>query len=130
MCFQSAKNEAGLDHYQVPHYQGWYRRCQNSCGVVDLGVCPRRSCPPTPVFVVVVDLWAAGVHLDAGAVRLGSVIHWRVDVVRIVMVARSWSISRARRSRVIAWWVRWVAVAVSVSVVRVRASRGVLGVPV
>ncbi|MCW2912845.1 MAG: hypothetical protein JWN52_913 [Actinomycetia bacterium] len=26
MCFQSAKNEAGLDHYQVRHYQGWYRR--------------------------------------------------------------------------------------------------------
>jgi SRSO17 transposase len=25
MCFQSAKNEAGLDHYQVRHYQGWYR---------------------------------------------------------------------------------------------------------
>jgi SRSO17 transposase len=25
MCFQAAKNEAGLDHYQVRHYQGWYR---------------------------------------------------------------------------------------------------------
>ena len=24
-CFQTAKNEAGLDHYQVRHYQAWYR---------------------------------------------------------------------------------------------------------
>lgn len=23
--FQAAKNEAGLDHYQVRHYQAWYR---------------------------------------------------------------------------------------------------------
>lgn len=24
-CFQAAKNEAGLDHYQVRHYPAWYR---------------------------------------------------------------------------------------------------------
>ena len=24
-CFQAAKNEAGLDHYQVRHYRAWYR---------------------------------------------------------------------------------------------------------
>jgi SRSO17 transposase len=24
-CFQTAKNEAGLDHYQVRYYQAWYR---------------------------------------------------------------------------------------------------------
>jgi SRSO17 transposase len=24
-CFQSAKNEAGLDHYQVRRYDAWYR---------------------------------------------------------------------------------------------------------
>lgn len=24
-CFQTAKNEAGLDHYQARHYQAWYR---------------------------------------------------------------------------------------------------------
>ncbi|MFH8590154.1 hypothetical protein ACH4GP_38275, partial [Streptomyces celluloflavus] len=24
-CFQSAKGECGLDHYQVRRYQGWYR---------------------------------------------------------------------------------------------------------
>ncbi|MGJ7420008.1 hypothetical protein AB9128_29615 [Streptomyces cinereoruber] len=24
-CFQDAENEAGLDHYQVRHYQAWYR---------------------------------------------------------------------------------------------------------
>jgi len=24
-CFQAAKNEAGLDHYQARHYQAWYR---------------------------------------------------------------------------------------------------------
>ena len=24
-CFQAAKNEAGLDHYQARTYQAWYR---------------------------------------------------------------------------------------------------------
>ena len=24
-CFAEAKNEAGLDHYQVRHYRAWYR---------------------------------------------------------------------------------------------------------
>jgi len=24
-CFQTAKNEAGLDHYQIRHYTAWYR---------------------------------------------------------------------------------------------------------
>lgn len=24
-CFQTAKNEDGLDHYQVHHYDAWYR---------------------------------------------------------------------------------------------------------
>lgn len=24
-CFQAAKNEASLDHYQVRHYRAWYR---------------------------------------------------------------------------------------------------------
>ncbi len=24
-CFQTAKNEARLDHYQIRHYQAWYR---------------------------------------------------------------------------------------------------------
>ncbi|MFC9685732.1 hypothetical protein [Streptomyces sp. NPDC056948] len=24
-AFQAAKNEAGLDHYQVRHYPAWYR---------------------------------------------------------------------------------------------------------
>ena len=24
-CFQAAKNEAGLDHYQARHYDAWYR---------------------------------------------------------------------------------------------------------
>ncbi|CAL9331870.1 hypothetical protein SUDANB1_00084 [Streptomyces sp. enrichment culture] len=24
-CFQAAKNEAGLDHYQARHYRAWYR---------------------------------------------------------------------------------------------------------
>jgi SRSO17 transposase len=24
-CFQAAKNEAGLDHYQVRHYPAWSR---------------------------------------------------------------------------------------------------------
>jgi hypothetical protein len=24
-CFQAAKNEAGLDHYQVRQYESWYR---------------------------------------------------------------------------------------------------------
>jgi SRSO17 transposase len=25
-CFAEAKNETGLDHYQVRKYQAWYRR--------------------------------------------------------------------------------------------------------
>jgi SRSO17 transposase len=25
-CFQTGKNETGLDHYQVSHYDAWYRR--------------------------------------------------------------------------------------------------------
>jgi SRSO17 transposase len=24
-CFQTAKNETGLDHYQVRQYEAWYR---------------------------------------------------------------------------------------------------------
>jgi SRSO17 transposase len=24
-CFQAARNEAGLDHYQARHYGAWYR---------------------------------------------------------------------------------------------------------
>jgi SRSO17 transposase len=24
-CFQAAKNEAGMDHYQVRRYESWYR---------------------------------------------------------------------------------------------------------
>jgi SRSO17 transposase len=24
-CFQAAKDQVGLDHYQVPQYRAWYR---------------------------------------------------------------------------------------------------------
>ena len=40
-CFAEAKNEAGLDHYQVRKYRAWYRHATLACS-------PTRSWPPPP----------------------------------------------------------------------------------
>ncbi|GAB3147510.1 hypothetical protein GCM10027290_30900 [Micromonospora sonneratiae] len=36
-CFQTAKNEVGLDHYQVRHYDAWYRHITLVTASLDSG---------------------------------------------------------------------------------------------
>jgi SRSO17 transposase len=50
-CFAEAKNEAGLDHYQVRKYRAWYRHATLSMlAHAFLAVAARdsRQRPPTP----------------------------------------------------------------------------------
>jgi len=53
-CFAEAENEAGLDHYQVRKYRGWYRHVTLSMlAHAFLAVTARAArpspCPPEPV---------------------------------------------------------------------------------
>ena len=42
-CFQTAKNETGLDHYQVRGYQAWYRHITLSMTALAFLVITRES---------------------------------------------------------------------------------------
>lgn len=48
-CFGEAKNEAGLDHYQVRRYRAWYRHVTLSMlAHAFLAVAARAARPPEP----------------------------------------------------------------------------------
>ncbi|AEY85411.1 putative transposase [Streptomyces hygroscopicus subsp. jinggangensis 5008] len=42
-CFQAAKNETGLDHYQVRRYDAWYRHITLSMTAAAFLVILRRA---------------------------------------------------------------------------------------
>jgi SRSO17 transposase len=45
-CFQTAKGECGLDHYEVRHWQGWQRHIsQSSRAVLALRPTPDDDAP-------------------------------------------------------------------------------------
>jgi len=61
-CFQSAKNETGLDHYQVRRYDAWYRHAT-------LAILAHALPPPIPEP-------AADTVLDIRrSDRLGGILH-------------------------------------------------------
>jgi SRSO17 transposase len=45
-CFQAAKNEAGLDHYQVRLYKAWYRYVTSPCSPWPGSLPPGQNSPP------------------------------------------------------------------------------------
>jgi hypothetical protein len=49
-CFQAAKNETGLDHYQVRRYDAWYRHAALSMlALAFLQVCAAQRGAPAAV---------------------------------------------------------------------------------
>jgi SRSO17 transposase len=42
-CFQTAKNETGLDHYQARRYQAWYRHITLSMAAAAFLVITRNT---------------------------------------------------------------------------------------
>jgi SRSO17 transposase len=63
-CFAEAKNETGLDHYQVRRYRAWYRHITLSMlAHAFLAVAARTSGPPEP---------AASCGNDSGTVKKGT----------------------------------------------------------
>jgi SRSO17 transposase len=48
-CFQAAKNETGLDHYQVRRYDAWYRHATLSMLALAFLAVTREEGGPAPV---------------------------------------------------------------------------------
>ncbi len=95
-CFQRAKNEAGLDHYQVRRYRAWYRHVVLSMLAAAFLAVAAAAARRTSS--------GGGVCIMAGVAEAGMIALTCAEIRR--MAARSWNRSRhldAHHDR----WSRW-----------------------